>query len=70
MVKSKFAEGSCDYELYAVIVIMASPILVIWKYSKNKLKVEWGKTYVHHPRCDATDPLFSSKWKIVGTKTM
>ena len=48
-----------DFEIYATIVTTTSRTVETWKYKKkNKLKVEWGKTPMHHPRCDATDPSF------------
>ena len=47
-----------DSEIYTIIVTMASRTVLMWNYRNNKLKVEWGKTSLHHPRYDATDPPF------------
>ena len=33
-----------DFEIYAIIVTTASRTEVMWKYRKNKLKVEGGKS--------------------------
>ena len=47
-----------DFEINAIIVTTTSRTVVIWKYRKTNQKVEWGKTQMHHPRREATDPPF------------